>query len=187
MAAQFVTKAGKYGQVEANKLSGITFANNIAQAPAFEDAAATTPIAELENGMFLKVIADVSETSPMGYIAVLPGEAPATAKPYIVYSEKKLYDEREGYADFVDRAADKVDGKLYPRLIGMTPDSDIFTTNTINEAPGSLVVGDILYVGDDGYLSKTAGTDEVLEFEVVRVYTMPDGQEGVKLISKIKQ
>lgn len=185
MAATFVTKAGKYGQVEANKLSGITFANNIAQAPAYEDAAATTPIAELENGMFLKVIADLTETSPMGYIAVLPGEAPASAKPYIVYSEKKLYDEREGYADFVDRAADKVDGLLYPRLIGMTPDSDLFTTNTINEAPGSLAVGDILYVGDDGYLTKTAETDEVLQFEVVKVYTMPDGQEGVKLISKI--
>lgn len=187
MAAKFVSKAGKYGQVEPNALSGLTFANNVAQAPAYEDAAATTPIAELENGMFLKVIADTSETSPMGYIAVLPGEAPATAKPYLVFSEKKIYDERHGYADFVDKASDKIDGLLYPRLIGMTPDSDRYTTNTINEVPGSLSVGDILYVGDDGYLSLTAGTDEVLQFEVVRVYTMPDGQEGVKLMSKIKE
>lgn len=187
MAAKFVSKKGKYGQVEPNKLSGITFANNIAQAPAYKDAGATDPIEELENGMFLKVIADLSETSPMGYIAVLPGEAPATAKPYLVFSEKKIYDERQGYADFVDKADDKVDGLLYPRLIGITPDSDFFTTNTINEDPGSLAVGDVLFVGNDGYLTKTTGLDEVLQFEVVRVYTMPDGQEGIKVISKIKE
>jgi len=187
MAAKFVSKAGKYGQVEPNKLSGITFANNIAQAPAYLDETATDAIPELENGMFLKVIADTTEGSPMGYIAVLPGAAPATAKPYLVFSEKKIYDERHGYSDFVARAAEFVDGLIYPRLIGITPDSDLYTTNTINEDPGSLAVGDVLYVGDDGYLSKAQETDAVLQFVVVKVYTMPDGQEGVKLMSKIQE
>lgn len=185
MAALFVSKKGAYGQVEANRLTGIVDGKIEAQAPAYEDTGATTPIAELENGMFLCVIADTSETSPMGRIAVLPGVAPETAKPYLVYSEKKIYDERLGYADFVDKAETKVDGLLYPRLIGMNPDVDIFTTNTINAAPGSLKVNDILYVGDDGYLTKTAGVNTVYQFTVVRVYTMPDGQEGVKLMSQV--
>lgn len=185
MAAQFV-KAGKYGQVEPNKLSGITFGNAVAQAPAYKEAAATNPIEELENGMFLKVIPDTKGVSPLGYIAVLPGAAPATAKPMMVFNEKKLYDERQGYSDFVAKASEEVTGVLTPRLIGMTPDADTFTTNTIEAAPGSLNVGDKLYVGNDGYLSKTAGTDTVLEFHVVKVYTLPDGAEAVKLISKIK-
>lgn len=180
MAAQFASKG--FGQVEANRLTGITFGNIEAQAPAYTTAAATTKIAELENGMFLCVIADASETSPMGRIAVLPGAAPATAVPYLVYSEKKIYDERLGYSDFVDKAADKVDGTLYPKLVGLTPDSCVFTTNTIKAAPGSISVGDIFYVGDDGYLVDTKGDNEVYQFVAIKVYTMPDGQEGVKFM-----
>lgn len=184
MPAKFVTRG--YGQVEPNRLTGITFGNIEAQAPAYEDAEATTPIAELENGMFLCVIADtVAETSPLGRIAVLPGAAPATATPMLVFSEKKIYDERLGYCDFVDRAADKVDGLLFPRLVGITPDACVFTTNTINADAGSLSVGDILVVGDDGYLVKGAAeTNTVLQFEVSKVYTMPDGQEAVKVQAK---
>ena len=185
MPAQFVKNEGKYGQVEANRLSGITFGYIEAQAPAYEDAGAETPIAELENGMFLCVIADTNDKSPMGRIAVLPGAAPATAKPYLVYSEKKLYGEREGYSDFVDRAAKKVDGILYPKLIGIVPDNDVFTTNTINETPDSLNEGDVLYVGNDGYLTKTKGTNTTYQFVVTKVYTMPDGQPGVKLMSQV--
>lgn len=179
MAAKFVTKG--YGQVEANRLTGITFGNIEGQAPAYEDDLATTPIAELENGMFLCVIADASETSPMGRIAVLPGAAPENTTPYLVYSEKKIYDERQGYADFVDKASAKVDGLLYPRLIGITVDSCVFTTNTVNALPGDLAVNDILYIGDDGYLSETKGTNKRLQFVVNKVYTMPDGQPAVKL------
>ena len=184
MPAKYVQRG--YGQVEPNRLTGITFGNIEAQAPAYEDAGAATPIAELENGMFLCVIPDTSETSPLGRIAVLPGVAPATATPYLVFSERKMYDERMGYCDYVDKAADKVDGLLYPRLVGITPDSCVWTTNTINEAADSLNVGDILYVGDDGYLTKTAGTNTVFQFEVVRKYTMPDGQPAVKVEAKRK-
>ena len=184
MPAKYVQRG--YGQVEPNRLTGITFGNIEAQAPAYEDAGAATPIAELENGMFLCVIPDTSETSPLGRIAVLPGVAPATATPYLVFSERKMYDERMGYCDYVDKAADKVDGLLYPRLVGITPDSCVWTTNTINEAPDSLNVGDILFVGDDGYLTKTAGTNTVFQFEVVRKYTMPDGQPAVKVEAKRK-
>lgn len=194
MPALFVERG--YGQVEANRLTGITFGNLESQAPAYEDntkvASAAVPISMLENGMFLCVIPDTKgyAGAAMGRVAVLPGNAPATAVPMLVYSEKKLYDEREGYCDFVDRAADKVDGLLFPRLVGLTPDVCVFTTNTLNENPydetslNKPVVGDVFYVGDDGYLTKTAGTNEVYQFEVCKVYTMPDGQTGLKFQCK---
>lgn len=183
MAANFVTRG--WGQVEANRLTAITTGHMESQAPAYSDVNATAPIPELENGMLLCVVPDVSGKSPMGRIAVLPGVAPATAMPLLVYSERKVYDERLGYSDFVDKASEKVDGTLYPRLIGIMPDTDVFTTNTVNAAAGSLAVGDKLFVGDDGYLTETAGVNTAIHFEVVKVYTMPDGQPGVKLMSKM--
>lgn len=183
MPAKLVQRG--YGQVEPNRLSGITFGHIEAQAPAYKDAAAAELIPELENGMLLCVIPDPDDThSPLGRIAVLPGAAPATAMPMLVFSEKKLYDERMGYCDYVDKAADKVDGTLYPRLVGLTPDTCVFTTNTVNAAEGDLAQGMKLYVGDDGYLGTAAGTNTALHFEVVRVYTMPDGQPAVKVMAK---
>lgn len=191
MPALFVERG--YGQVEANRLSGITFGHIEAQAPAYEAAAAASdPIAELENGMFLCIVPNTNDLpgATMGRIAVLPGDADETAMPYLVYSEKKLYDERQGYSDFVDKAADKVDGLLYPKLIGLVPDSDVYTTNTLNvakydpeAATKSIEVGDILYVGDDGYLTKTAATNKAIAFQVIKVYTMADNQTGVKVQS----
>lgn len=190
MSALFVERG--YGQVEANRLTGIITGDLESQAPAYEDntkaANAAVPISELENGMFLCVIPDKKgyAGASMGRVAVLPGNAPATAVPKLVYSEKKMYDEREGYCDFVDRASNKVDGLLYPRLVGLTPDTCVFTTNTINNAKyedGALTnpaVGDIFYVGDDGYLTKIAATNTVYQFCVDKVYTMPDGQTGLK-------
>lgn len=206
MAALFVQKRnqGKYGQVEPNRLTGITYGNLESQAPAFVAPGANadaelTPIAELENGQFLCVVPDITGSSPMGRIAVLPENAPPTAKPFLVFSERKVYDERHGAAHFVDLAMDKVDGLLYPRLIGLEPDSDIFTTNTIGVAlagteaevaagngtiPASITVGTVLYIGDDGYLSLTPGRNTTYQFVITKVYTMPDGQPGVKLMSQ---
>jgi hypothetical protein len=44
----------------------------------------------------------------------------------------------------------------------------------------SLAVGDLLKVGDDGILVK--GEDEKMQWQVVKVYTMPDHQRGVKIM-----
>lgn len=181
MAATYVS-SGKYGQVEPNRLTGITFGNIEAQAPAYTTAAATTLIPQLENGQFLCVIADTVGVSPLGRIAVLPGAAPATAKPFLVFSERKQYDERKGYSDFVDKASEKVDGKLFPRLIGLTPDSCTFTFNTIDATVGDLSVGDLLYIGDDGFATETPGTNTVYQLEIVKVYTLPDGEPAVKVM-----
>lgn len=69
--------------------------------------------------------------------------------------------------------------KMVPRCL-KTNEMDIMTLNTINEE--ELSVGDILVVGDDGYLTKTAGANAGnMKWVVSKVYTMPDNQPGVKV------
>lgn len=75
--------------------------------------------------------------------------------------------------------------KMVPRVIAV-PNGDIWTTNTIKAEAGSLSVGDQLKIGTDGYLTKdegktATGGDEDPKFVVVKVYTMPDLQPGVKV------
>ena len=77
--------------------------------------------------------------------------------------------------------------KMVPRVF-KTNIGDIMTTNTINE--DTLTVGDLLYVGSKGILCKTkteavegefAGSGD-MTWQVVKVYTMPDNQKGVKIM-----
>lgn len=72
--------------------------------------------------------------------------------------------------------------KMVPRVIAV-PVGDIFTTNTVMADAGSLQAKDELKIGEDGYLTKgtAAGGDEDPKFVVVKVYTMPDLQPGVKV------
>lgn len=72
--------------------------------------------------------------------------------------------------------------KMVPRVIAV-PVGDIWTTNTIKADAGSLQAKDELKIGEDGYLIKGqgAGGDEDPKFVVVKVYTMPDLQPGVKI------
>lgn len=76
---------------------------------------------------------------------------------------------------------------MVPRVL-KTNIGDIYTTNTINET--SVEVGDKLYVGDKGLLVKTkkttandngAASGDMI-WQVVKVYTMPDHQPGVKVM-----
>lgn len=69
--------------------------------------------------------------------------------------------------------------KMVPRLVKINT-GDLITMNTINEAPGSLAVGDTLMVGEDGYLAKD-GDENGPKFLVVKVYTLADNQPAVKL------
>ncbi len=72
--------------------------------------------------------------------------------------------------------------KMVPRVFKISVD-DIWTTNTIKADPGSLEVGDTLKIGPDGYLIAGTGAGGDLDptFAVVKVYTMPDMQPGVKI------
>lgn len=69
---------------------------------------------------------------------------------------------------------------MVPRVL-KTNVGDIYTTNMVAET--ALVVGDKLTPGATGILAK-AGADAAtsMVFQVVKVYTMPDGQPGVKLM-----
>ena len=69
---------------------------------------------------------------------------------------------------------------MVPRVLG-TVVGDIFTTNTVKET--TLAVGNLLTVGSDGYLTTTGATAATSDvWQVVKVYTMPDGQKGVKIM-----
>ena len=171
-----------YGQVEPNHLSAQKTGQIYAQLPAATNSNGTlTAIAQLEQGQFLKY--DYQKGC-----ADLTGNG----EWLLVYCEEKLYDERrQNHKDFVLKATDFSDGYIYPRLF-KTNVCDIYTTNTFGAnttgpdatAAGiALVVGDTVDVGNDGFLKKVAsgGTPTAPAFEVVKVYTMPDGQPGVKL------
>lgn len=96
-------------------------------------------------------------------------EPDSTANPFIIeqFKSPKLM---------------KEDTNMVPRVF-KTNVGDIFTTNTIAAEAGSLAVADILYVGDDGYLTKTAGANAgEMQWQVVKVYTLADRQPAVKIM-----
>ena len=163
-----------YGQVEPNHLSGIVTGQIYAQLPA------AGSITQLEQGQFAKYDYAAGEVNFTG-----DGEF------MLVYNEEKLYDERkQSHKDFVYKTEDFTDKSLYPRLI-RTYVGDIITTNTIEVAndsdtkevgTASLAVGDYLEISATGFLTKAESKPATgIVWKVVKEYTMPDGQPGVKI------
>ena len=69
---------------------------------------------------------------------------------------------------------------MVPRVF-KTNVGDIYTTNTVNET--TLAVGDILTPqAKDGILAKAGAEAADMQWQVVKVYTMPDHQKGVKIM-----
>ena len=183
-----------YGQVEPNHLSGIVTGQIYAQLPAViitttgtgNDAVTTeTPIAQLEQGQFAKYDYAAGVVDFQG-----EGEF------MLVYNEEKLYDERkQHHKDFVYRAADFTDGKMFPRLI-RTYVGDIMTTNMIGAAnttseEAEVTIGTDATLVKGAYLAPAAATGILtyastkpgsgMVWKIVKVYTMPDGQPGFKI------
>ena len=166
-----------YGQVEPNHLSGIVTGQIYAQLPA------ASAITQLEQGQFVVYDYQAGEVKLTG-----------VGEPMLVYNEEKPYDPKyQNHKDFVYKKTDFVDNKMYPRLI-KTNVGDIFTTNSFGantsntaETVGvTLVVGDYLTVNTTtAFLEKASTQNAVPEadmvWRVVKVYTMPDGQPGVKI------
>ena len=69
---------------------------------------------------------------------------------------------------------------MVPRVF-KTNVGDIMTTNTIKADAGSLEAGDLLVIGADGYLVPAEAANG-MTWQVAKVYTMPDGQPGVKIV-----
>ena len=182
-----VIKRKGYGQVEPNHLSGIVTGQIYAQLPADTTKTVTngvtsySGITQLEQGQFAKYDYAAGKVNFNG-----EGEF------MLVYNEEKLYDERkQSHKDFVYKVEDFTDEQMYPRLI-KTNVGDIFTTNTIAVANTSdtaevgtvsLAVGDKLQPDTaDGFLKKATGNDLTgMVWKVVKEYSMPDGQPGVKI------
>lgn len=75
---------------------------------------------------------------------------------------------------------------MVPRVF-KTHENDIYTTNTVNATIASLVLGDLLSPDATGYLAKVGNAASAtlpagMVWEVVKIYTMPDGQPAVKLL-----
>lgn len=162
-----------FGQVEPNHLSAQGNRQIYAQLPL------DSSINILENGRFMKY--DYANNK-----VDLSGEG----EFMLVYNEVKVYDERESYKDFAMIKKNYVGEEIYPRLF-KTNIGDIYTTNCVGAANSSkdaeyagidLEVGDKLKVSTGtGYLVKDNAVSTGMIWQVVKVYTMPDGQPGVKI------
>lgn len=173
--ATLVRRTG-FGQVQPNHLSaqhnGQIYAQLPCEAGVFQDEM-------LENGQFVKY--DYANG-----VVNLNG----SGEWLLVMNEIKLYDERkQGYKNFVYRAADFTDNKMYPRLLRVEL-NDLFTTNTFGHNTSetaqtqgiTLTVGDPLSIDSStGYLVAGAASAGEPEFEVVQEYYLADGQPAVKV------
>lgn len=161
-----------FGQLEPNHLSAQRNGQIYGQLPAAAD------IAVLENGQFVKY-------NYADNVCDFAGEG----EWMLVYNEVKLYDGlRETYKDFALQKKNYNRGEMVPRVL-KTMIGDIFTTNCLEKAGAKgeetvgteeIAVGDTLKINASGYLAK-AGTSD-LEFQVVKIYTMADGQAAVKVM-----
>jgi hypothetical protein len=176
-----------FGQVEPNHLSAQRTAQIYAQLPAADE------IDILENGQFVKYDYANGKVDFDG-----------AGEWMMVFNEVKLYDEwRESYKDFAMKKENYTPGgdithdglgpfkgQMVPRVI-KTNEGDIYTTNCVGagntdgkiEYAGiELEVGDIVgpTEASKGFLVKDG--DEGIQFQVVKVYTMADGQPAVKLM-----
>ena len=160
-----------FGQLEPNHLSAQRNGQIYAQLPC------ESSIEVLQNAQFVKYDYANGKVNYTG-----EGEW------MLVYNEVKLYDPKHSYKDFVYRKTDFTDKKMYPRVMKTMP-GDIFTTNLVdNGTKGSdLAVKDKLTVAaGTGVLTyNESPNSESMIWQVVKVYTLADGQKAVK-VQRIK-
>ena len=160
-----------FGQVEPNHLSAQRNGQVYGQLPAAEG------ITQLENGQFVKY--DYANG-----VCNFTGEG----EWMLVMNEVKLYDApwRETYKDFALQTKNFDGGVMTPRVF-KTQIGDIYTTNCLaaagkkgEETKATAAVNDKLSPNAQGFLA-TDGDGSIV-FQVVKVYTMPDGQPAVKVM-----
>ena len=156
-----------FGQLEPNHLSAQRNGQIYAQLPC------DTSIEVLQNAQFVKYDYANGKVNYTG-----EGEW------MLVYNEVKLYDPRHSYKDFALQKKNCVGGEMVPRVM-KTMVGDIFTTNLVdNGSKGSaLAVKDKLTVAESTGILTYDATPEATDmvWQVVKVYTMADGQPAVKI------
>ena len=156
-----------FGQLEPNHLSAQRNGQIYAQLPC------DSSIEVLQNAQFVKYDYANGKVNYTG-----EGEW------MLVYNEVKLYDPRHSYKDFALQKKNCVGGEMVPRVM-KTMVGDIFTTNLVdNGSKGSaLAVKDKLTVAEGTGILTYDATPEATDmvWQVVKVYTMADGQPAVKI------
>lgn len=189
-----------FGQVEPNHLSAQRTGQIYAQLPAhIKDTSVQSSadtIEVLENGQFVKYDYANNEVNFTG-----------AGEWMMVFNEVKLYDDRwrESYKDFAMIRSNYTPGGNYthdgvgPFKGQMTPRvfktnvGDIYTTNClfVNNTNGkaevtstkTLAVDMRLTPNASGILDEVAqGADPDMVWQVVKVYTLADGQEAAKIM-----
>lgn len=173
-----------FSQVEPNHMSGMVTGQIFAQLPVDREVMGDI----IENGRFAKYDGG---SCPVDGKVTTEGDLPWM----MIYNEEKLYDERkQSHKDFAMVSSNYCEGEIVPRL-WMVLLGDIFTTNAFGGCAKSdmdevefddLAKGDKVHIGADGYLVAGAADSTIgdadMEFTVVKVYTMADGQDGIKLM-----
>lgn len=88
---------------------------------------------------------------------------------------KRLFMKIKDYKEKMMPAGTTMVPRVFKTNIG-----DHYTTNMINATPEELTLGATLKVGAKGILEP--GSDDKMTWQVVKVYTMPDHQRGVKIM-----
>ena len=165
-----------YAQVEPNHLSAQRTGAIYAQLPCKSD------IEVLENGQFVKY------DYPEGVV-----DFTGKGEWMLVFNEVKVYYDRDTDADFAMKKSNYVarvygaDNSFMPEDTNMVPRvfkteiGDIFTTNAVQNQIKELKKGDLLTVGEDGFLKKEDGASEGMIWQVAKVYTLGDLQPAVKV------
>ena len=156
-----------FGQLEPNHLSAQRNGQIYAQLPC------ESSMEVLQNAQFVKYDYAEGEVNFTG-----------AGEWMLVFNEVKLYDPRHSYKDFALQKKNCVGGIMVPRVM-KTMVGDIFTTNLVdNGLKGSaLAVKDKLTVAEStGILTYDASPEATdMVWQVVKVYTMADGQPAVKI------
>ena len=190
-----------FGQVEPNHLSMQKTAEMKAQ------ATAEASVEILENGQFVKY--NAAKGTNFGQVKPAADFSPMS-EWYMVFNEVKTYDDfwRESYKDFAmikenytpgnatitHDGVGPFPGQMIPRIIKLNI-GDSYTTNCIGlgntsgkkkvEYAKEIAAEAILSPNKKtGYLVLSTDTDADTEYQlqVAKVYTMPDGQPGLKLV-----
>ena len=190
-----------FGQVEPNHLSMQKTAEMKAQ------AAAEASVEILENGQFVKY--NAAKGTNFGQVKPAADFSPMS-EWYMVFNEVKLYDDfwRESYKDFAmirenytpgnatitHDGVGPFPGQMVPRIIKLNI-GDSYTTNCIGvgNTSGKKTVEYAKEIATEailcpnkktGYLVLSTDEDADTEYQlqVAKVYTMPDGQPGLKLV-----
>ena len=95
--------------------------------------------------------------------------------PGIDETSKRLFMKLRDYKEKMMPAGTAMVPRVFKTNVG-----DIYTTNMINATPEELTLGATLKVGEKGILEP--GSDDKMTWQVVKIYTMPDHQRGVKIM-----